>query len=1675
MSEKWVKALGSRPSISNRISSGIAVWGKARRLPTIDSLPSRAPMPAPRPRPHILTSLPGILLALVILRGADTAQAGCDNIPTAVDLLRGAEGAITAPYAIPGQRLQIRVRPAVCDATSPGFGTPPTCLDASDLRVTVIFTPGDGAPVNAVVLADSCGDPADPGSLQHRVDQWATALEPGGTASCQSGGDADLRVETVDLGVVQECRLSFRFPTATGPALTLPDTLTGPAKIVVEPTGNALPTGLADERCADAVASTDTLACIDELFRLDGSCLTQPANIHPKFPSFTALPIPNDFEAMLGSAPAASRPALRFALDANGNLLAPMDWSGVLCQTDASCEFTGFPPPKLVEVLFPGSIGSGLDAAGRGSVPGVPLVVPASEFASSETLQGRQLPPLFDPFASSLAGLAELRLFGSTDAVQTVIRLQLGAPGRCSADQTPCISDAGCTSDAGTQTCDLAAPDVRLADLRYCRHPNGCAAPGQTVALVPPSGGPALVSTALYRAATNGFVPLEALNLCRESDELTCVLRDEPLIADADADVNTDGDTSDLAVLTLREKRSGHSLPLGLEGIGEGLATTLLHESPALLGPFGEPAAEPPLAASVRPAVAADDRCVGLLFAEPWENRASIDGTDANDDGAIASPILRVFCRDSALPSGVAEVAVAAASAAGLGARLAASAAPLVLESPRTRSPFQGGGEPLAITGNRLYVLLDEAANTPKVVLRADVDSEGQAGQGEASEPVISADGSVVCFGSTANLIQGSGRRGAINIYCHDFDLGSTDLVSGSQSSPSQGSLCGGNRSDKPSLAPAVSADGNRVCFESDGTRLLGPNRDRNGARDVFVNDRRTCETVRVSVTASGAESAQPSSQCDIAAGGTLVAFVSDGPLVSADGDQAPDVYLRALSGGSDPGTDPFGLGAPLLVSAGLPGRAERPSLARNGSRMAFEHTTGAGTTVVVRDVDLATAVVTDPVGFAFAGRKPSVSEDGRLLTFESQNPVSGRFEVSVVDLALSAARGTDVAYPAALTSTLVDVQAESFDADVCSTAVAFTSPVALTPGDTGGPNDLDVHVRDHLTRLVQRVDGGTEPALSADGTTVAYVAPAPGGDRLLRYGPDPAAGLDLDGNGSSRDLVLAALDLGTRPPVLDVVGAAREVAVAGGTAALLAPDGTVVVRICGAGSCEVATRTVAGAPSARARAVAASEEVVCALLEGSGHVACGPAAAAELSDLGIAAESLAVVGRFAVFTTAGVPASLRAFALTGGTFAPVFTGAPGTRRFIASDNGFVAFDRCELDVDADLNGDGIEDECVLDVVELASGRLVESGSTVLPCTLEACDRRFPWHVLPSGGGDSVKVRFLTLECQEDGSCSSCGEGCPPEGRSCDLDLDGACTHIVVNELEFDRNAIVTLAALDENISSDPLAGSGLFGDGAVFPSLIGRCDVDDDPATEPTTIPCRSAADCPAGLLCGPPFSVLALNDEDGDGLFDGLDNCPDTFNPDQADGDGDGVGDGCDVCSGDSCAAAGEICTDLVDGDGDGLVDCADPDCSCVTEGLGRAAIRFQRPGHDRLTVRVRFELATSVDPLNEAMSFRLSNAAGTIAEGTLPAGMLAAVGESRFLFRDAQAARARSGLARLDLQLSADRRAITWQMRFYGDLSEATQPVMTLQLGVGDDVFVRADASWRRTGTGWSIRLR
>ncbi len=1454
-----------------------------------------------------------VLSVFAILVPGSIARAGCDNIPSETDVFRAAQGAITAPFASPGQTMQVRVRPGVCDGSSVGLGTPPACIDDSAVRVTLIFEARNGAPANAVVLARDCGSAADPTSLQSRVSLWAQQLAPaGGTATCQV--DPQLDVIRADLATTQECRLDFRFPTATGLSLQSPNTLTGPTRIVVEPIASPLPIDLVSARCADMAANRGTIACIDELYRSDGSCSTQASSVNPRFPGFTALPVPNDFASMAAEgAGAPARPALRFALDTAGNVLAPMSWSGVLCQTDPNCSFQGFPPPQLVEVLFPQSLGSGLDATGQPSLSGDPLAIPSSEFTSSHTIQGKDLPPIFDPSASTAA----LALFGSTDAVQTVIRLQTQAPGRCSADQRACISDAGCADSATPQTCDLDAPDLALADLRYCRHPNSCEAPQVPSTTAPVSGGPGQVPASLYAASTGGFVPLEALNLCRDSEQVGCLLRNEPLSGNVDA--NGDGDATDPSVIELRDRRAGVSLPIGFDGLS-GLATSLLFEAPASVGPFGQPLIQPPTASSVRPSVVTDGACAALLFAEPWENAAGPLGTDANGDGEAFNSILRVFCRQA--PGAIDEVAANASQAAGFGSLLGASARPLLLASPRTLSPLQGGGEPLVFAGDRLYFLLDELANSPKSVQRVDANAAGQPAQGPAATPVLSSDGNVNCFASRSDLLaSGSPDTTRWDIYCRDLETGALDVAARHQESAPGDSLCSGavERPNASSGRPSLNGDGRFVCFDSDATNLLGAGADTNRLTDVFLYDRATCQTVRLSVTATGAEAIGTSGACNLAASASFAVFSSAAQLAPDDSDLDADVYLVPLVGGSaDTAPRP---GAALLVSGGLSGRAALPSVSADATRVAFEVRTAAGTQIIVRDI--ANGVATDTLGLPLDGREPKLSGDGRSLAFDAVDPQTGVVRAVFVDLTASIARGEIVSQSLTRTGTLQPIDAESFGAVTQGRVASFVTAASLTPLDSTSPWDFEAHIRDLDTGLLKRVgDGSKSASLSGDGSSLAYfVSSSPYGGPAFRSGPAPTTEVDFDGNGSARDLVLAAIDLGTSPPTLDVIGATTQAAIAGSTVAFVAPDGSVFVRTCPAGSSCAPTRLLAldGSTPARASAVAVSESVVCAILADGRQVACAATGSPALAGLGVAARALGVAGDTVVLVTDETPARLLTFSRSGTGFVAGFAGGPGTRRFVLSANGFAAFDRCEADAGVDLNGDGIEDECLLDLLDLRTGNLRTTGATVQPCTLEACDRRFPWRTFPGGGlGDSVTARFLAAECQEDGSCDGCtAQSCAPNGRSCDLNQDGDCADIVVREAMFGGSTPTVLATLAAQVDSDPLAGDasgGVGGRGAVFPTLIGRCDVDVDPATEPSTRPCRTDADCPTGLSCGPPFSVLALNDGDGDGLFDGFDNCPEDFNPDQADSNGNGVGDACERVEscGNGVIGAGEYCDD-------------------------------------------------------------------------------------------------------------------------------------------------------------------
>lgn len=171
---------------------------------------------------------------------------------------------------------------------------------------------------------------------------------------------------------------------------------------------------------------------------------------------------------------------------------------------------------------------------------------------------------------------------------------------------------------------------------------------------------------------------------------------------------------------------------------------------------------------------------------------------------------------------------------------------------------------------------------------RVSVAAGGGDANGDSYEPSLSADGRFVAFWSLAGNLTGDDGGGWANVYVRDRQTGQTALLSRGD---------GGDPPDGHSSRPRLSADGRTVVYESEATNLTG-DPDDNQVADVFLTDRQTGATARLSVGAAGpgdGESLRPAISPD----GGFVAFHSDAAnLVGDDGNGVTDIFLRDLVAG---------------------------------------------------------------------------------------------------------------------------------------------------------------------------------------------------------------------------------------------------------------------------------------------------------------------------------------------------------------------------------------------------------------------------------------------------------------------------------------------------------------------------------------------------------------------------------------------------------------------------------------------------------------------------------------------------------------------------------------------------------------------------------------------------------
>ena len=167
----------------------------------------------------------------------------------------------------------------------------------------------------------------------------------------------------------------------------------------------------------------------------------------------------------------------------------------------------------------------------------------------------------------------------------------------------------------------------------------------------------------------------------------------------------------------------------------------------------------------------------------------------------------------------------------------------------------------------------------------ASVAGDGTQANNNALDPSLSADGRFVAFYSLAdNLVPGD-ANGAYDVFVHDRQTGGTELVS----------LAGdGSQGNGNSYQTSLSANGRFVAFISEADNLVPG--DTNGIADIFVHDRQTGATERVSVAGDGTQGNRDSFTPSLSADGKLVAFESLADnLVPGDTNDAFDVFVAEV------------------------------------------------------------------------------------------------------------------------------------------------------------------------------------------------------------------------------------------------------------------------------------------------------------------------------------------------------------------------------------------------------------------------------------------------------------------------------------------------------------------------------------------------------------------------------------------------------------------------------------------------------------------------------------------------------------------------------------------------------------------------------------------------------------
>jgi flagellin-like hook-associated protein FlgL len=440
-----------------------------------------------------------------------------------------------------------------------------------------------------------------------------------------------------------------------------------------------------------------------------------------------------------------------------------------------------------------------------------------------------------------------------------------------------------------------------------------------------------------------------------------------------------------------------------------------------------------------------------------------------------------------------------------------------------------------------------EAAALPDEITNVSTTSTGAAANNASQNAAVSADGRYIAYSSTASNLVSGDTNGAADIFVKDALTGTVERISVS-------SL--GVQGNSNSYNPSISADGRYVAFQSSATNLVAG--DTNFTYDIFVHDRVTGSTTRVSVDSAGAQAAGQSYEASISADGRYVAFQSSASnLVAGDTNATDDIFVHDLQTGTTSRVSISTSGSEAN------GQSLNPVISANGRYVTYQSiasSLAAGDTngtndIFVRDLVLGTTTRASISSAGVQGNShsynPSISSDGRYVTFEA-------FASNLVTGDINSASDIFVRDLLTGTTQLVSKDAGGGSADGGSTNawisgdgryVAFQSAATdLVSGDTNGVTD--VFVRDLSTGAttrpstnkngVQGTAASTLPVLSSDGQYVVFQSTA-----ANLTGGDSNGASDIffnprDPNATAESYVLtvaSSLSVGTRSDALAAMG----------------------------------------------------------------------------------------------------------------------------------------------------------------------------------------------------------------------------------------------------------------------------------------------------------------------------------------------------------------------------------------------------------------------------------------------------------------------------------------------------------------------------------------------------------